>query len=432
MAEQDTPLNLLIPLKAPVPYKFSKVIPLHCADPALLYGVELEIENTAYGEWVVPGLVVTEDGSLRNGGAEYITSPMTYSNLMYCLDTFFTKAGVSDRNYSERCSVHVHANCQDLSINQIKTVLVLYQVFERIFFHFAGEERDKNIFCVPWDQTLLNHNVINSLSSNLLNVRAWQKYTALNLLPLTTQGTVEFRHLPGMYNLPRLGTWFNMIGCLFRYARQHNYNDVVKILAELNTVSNYHDIFNRVMGDFYPPEERYPDMVTDIENGVLNMKYSMLEPKTKPGLAKTDTLLGLLDEAPPPQPLNAWFIQPRNQNAAELRGARPVAVAVDDAQAEREIHWDPAIWNDNRLVRIFNDMVAQRRNAGDHIDTRAFGLEFERLVREGSIVRDPPPPEPPLGVFGMNAQAEFLQPINPVNRVIANPRNPVRRQRRGR
>lgn len=267
----------LLKLKPVIPHKTSKVLPLNSSDPSLLYGLELEIENTMFGEWCVPGMKATEDGSLRNAGCEYITQPMTFSNAVHCLQKFFNLSQVTKENYSERCSVHVHANCQDLTVDQLLTVLMLYQVYEKPLFVFIGEDRDKNIFCVPWSQTLLNHNIINKIKDNTLNVRQWQKYTALNILPLQTQGTIEFRHMAGTNDINKIMTWMNIIGCLFAYARKYEYSKVRQELVELNTTSDYHQLFQRVFGAYWPLDYYYPGMYEDVEEGVMNLKYSMME-----------------------------------------------------------------------------------------------------------------------------------------------------------
>ncbi len=49
------------------PYKNSKIKDIPAKHSTLLYGVELEIESASPG-WLVSGMDVTTDGSLRNNG----------------------------------------------------------------------------------------------------------------------------------------------------------------------------------------------------------------------------------------------------------------------------------------------------------------------------------------------------------------------------
>lgn len=268
------------------PYKSSKATPVHAADPALLYGLELEIEGIATEptELYVGGMYGDADNSLRvtehGRGWEFITKPATFSVVNAILTNFFNKSKLTqEKNYSERCSVHVHANVQDLTQDQLKSVCLLYQVFERILYSFAGNDRDKNIFCVPWSETNLTYNLIDEVDKyGIGKLRAWQKYTGLNLLPVLSQGTIEFRHLPGTCELPRILDWMQLIGCLFAYARRVPFEVVQKNIIEINTTSEYKGITQAVFMEW----ERVLDMPfleQQIEEGVLNVKYMVLSQK---------------------------------------------------------------------------------------------------------------------------------------------------------
>ena len=148
-------------------------------------------------------MTVTEDGSLRNAGREFITSPATLSTTSAILNQFFSRRNFTKDNYSDRCSVHVHNNCQDMSVEQLASVLLLYQMVEELFFSFVGEERRDNIFCVPWSQTNLSYNVIRRMVDGY-SIPDWQKYTAVNLRRLLDLGTIGFRHMAGTADVKRI------------------------------------------------------------------------------------------------------------------------------------------------------------------------------------------------------------------------------------
>ena len=270
----------LTPVK---PFTSSKAVPLPCADPALLMGLELEIEGIAAdpSEFYVPGMGGVADNSLRDNeygrGWEFITRPATFSVAAHTLSQFFAKAKLSqERNYSERCSIHVHANVQDLTPEQLKSVCLLYQVFERLFYSYAGEDRDKNIFCVPWSETTLTHTLIDTLlDANLKGFRNWQKYTGLNLIPVQTQGTIEFRHLPGTCDLSRIFDWMNLIGSLFATARNTPFEEIKSFIVNVNTTSEYKHLVHRVFGEWARVLDM-PYMDTQLEEGVLDVKYMLL------------------------------------------------------------------------------------------------------------------------------------------------------------
>ncbi len=261
-----------------------------CADPDLIYGTELEIENLPrdYDNYTVPHMSVVADDSLRNHGREFLTAPMRYRELVYTLDQFFKKNKFTSDNYSERCSTHVHVNCLDLSVETLCNVLFLYQIFERVLYNFVGNNRDKNIFCVPWYDTILNHAVLPKLlEKGLSSLKSWQKYTGLNLLPLFKLGTVEFRHMAGTNDIKQIKDWLNIIGCLFRYAKSHSIVEIKQQVLDLNTTSRFSEITDAVFGKYADllKVNNYKDA---LENGVIILKYSLVNDKRPNELSFND------------------------------------------------------------------------------------------------------------------------------------------------
>lgn len=271
------------------PWTTGKVVPLASPSPTLLYGAELEIENTDAIS-TTSGFRAVEDGSLRNFGREYISSPMTYSNLVWCLDQFFAKNKIrsimesegvfaQNSNYSERTSIHVHTNCQDLTMDQLATLCMVYETFERVLFGFVGNHRDKNIFCVPWYETNLSHQAVLSIKeNNLPKLKMWQKYTALNLLPLFNQGTIEWRHLHGTSDVELIKTWLRLIGWIYVAAMNHQFEDLQQQLTGLNTTSQYDRVLDMVFRDD-ADALRLPGYQFELECGVLDMKYTLMRPQ---------------------------------------------------------------------------------------------------------------------------------------------------------
>jgi len=257
--------------------------------------VELEIENTnedaAEG---MRGFKVERDGSLRNNGLEFITYPMRYNVLCERLEKFFANNEFNESNYSERCSVHVHANCRDLTFDQVASIVLIYQVVEKLLFNFIGDDRDKNIFCVPLSETSITYRLVKRLSDNSNSVlRDWNKYTALNLLPLTspTQGTIEFRHMGGTHNVEFIKTWLRMICRIFAAVRTTGLATWIERLSGLNSNSQYAGI----LVDIFKDESTYlitPGYESLLEEGVLLLKYSLMgEDKKIKGLRATTMVM---------------------------------------------------------------------------------------------------------------------------------------------
>lgn len=137
------------------------------------------------------------DGSLRGNSTEYVLSrpcgrdeirPLI-EGLYESMATFKTKLHLSNR-----CSTHVHINMAGKGINEITSAIVLWGVFEQALIAYCGEERKTNHFCLSSKET---KSTIEAWS-NLLNYGNSQfsrnlKYSALNIMPLYTLGSLEFR-----------------------------------------------------------------------------------------------------------------------------------------------------------------------------------------------------------------------------------------------
>jgi hypothetical protein len=268
-------------IKPPVVKKFAKMSAslARPADPTLIYGVELEIEGLGnFGDLTdlcVAGVTYHADGSLRNNGAEYVTAPMRYHELEHTLTNFFNKNKLTEKNYSERCSVHVHTNVSDMTWEQFQTLVLIYQVFEKCLFGFIGNERERNIFCVPLYDTILTRKVLSSPTALINGSKAWEKYTALNFLPVWTQGSIEFRHMTGTCNMAYILTWCQIIGKMFAFAKKHTYEEIKTFFLTLNTTSLYADGVYRVFEEYAIYLTQVADFHQRVEDGVLAAKYAI-------------------------------------------------------------------------------------------------------------------------------------------------------------
>lgn len=248
------------------------------ASPEALVGIELEIEGWQWDRRL-PGFSFTDDGSLRNNGIEAVSTPIRLMHAPGLLRSFFATFPVTEANYSERCSIHVHMNVLDFTFEQLATLALLYQTLERVLFAWVGNDRDKSIFCVPWSQSGTNYRLV----SNMMNephhaIRRWQKYTALNLAPVQTQGTVEFRHLHGTNDQALITNWLRVIGRLRAYAVANPLEKVKDQLLNMNTVSNY----GQWLEDVFQQEAamlRSEKLDTQLSLGVVDTKFMLIQPE---------------------------------------------------------------------------------------------------------------------------------------------------------
>ena len=220
-----------------------------------LVGLEIEVEGLTngqpYPEYYWHG---KEDHSLRNHGYEYASIPLRgyqIEKALLYLNQLITNTGVTPQ-FSNRCSVHVHLNVRDMTWEQVRTLVLLYSIFEKHFFHIAGTKRENNIFCVPLYKCDLKHG-ITQLEYYIEN---WQKYCAINLGPILGSqdvgrfGTIEFRHLYGTLDTKTIIDWVNNLFKLRLAAVNNSFADMWEKVINLNSTSEYIQLYKDVFGEY--------------------------------------------------------------------------------------------------------------------------------------------------------------------------------------
>lgn len=189
------------------------------AGEKLFTGIECEIEGVReWNESITEIFQVTEDGSLRNDGREFVSVPLEWDIVSHEFANLHANLKCrKGQKFSDRTSIHVHANCADLEESQVKNIVMMYALFEEFFFLAVDEHRRHNIHCVPLTETYLPN--IYKMSLYHL-VSRWHKYTALNIVPLKKQGTIEFRHMEGHDDPALMQEWITIIHNLFEVGKR--------------------------------------------------------------------------------------------------------------------------------------------------------------------------------------------------------------------
>lgn len=232
-------------------------------------GMECEIEQVHNGQ-VFNGFSFTEDGSLRCNGAEYISDPMDRMTLLKCFKNLHAQIKLIDpsKAFSFRTSTHVHVNCRTLEMEQVKNIVLLYALFEEVFFAMVDPSRRSNIHCVPLTETYLPNLYREGLP--VLH-RKWHKYTALNILPLNKIGTIEFRHLQGTNDAVLIDEWLTALENLW------NLGKVIHISPESLSSSTTRMLwYSTIFGHSKRMMDLQPIVPNMIKNSVIDVKMSFL------------------------------------------------------------------------------------------------------------------------------------------------------------
>ena len=165
-------------------------------------GFEIELEGIHGGRWPqnIEGWVRKDDGSLRNGKEYIFAGPQSGDMALNSLRAMAAKMAEVGVDPTFRCSTHVHLDVRDLNWDQYERTILLYMVFEDMFFDHCQPYRRHSNFCVPfqsndWLSQYFGQRVIGceSFAHKFNHLQMWPKYSGLNLQVTTTFGSIEFR-----------------------------------------------------------------------------------------------------------------------------------------------------------------------------------------------------------------------------------------------
>lgn len=177
-------------------------------------GVELEFSSmpatrVSYWSW-------HNDGSVRGPAPGELvlstpTQPLFFDEAVNeYRDKIMDKVSVNDS-----CGMHVHVDVCDLTMEELRGVLLFYSVLERTIYKYCGSDRDNNNFCVPlwecWNKV--------DLFGRSLAVENSLRYCGLNLAAIRKFGSIEFRMHPGVVSADKIARWVGLCARIKEYGR---------------------------------------------------------------------------------------------------------------------------------------------------------------------------------------------------------------------
>jgi len=243
-----------------------------------LVGVEIELERVArinihdvifHEYWNT-----VEDGSLRDGGMEFVLSrPFAGYDLETALILFdknVSKSGHGMRA-SSRTSVHVHIDIRDLTFAQLTRFVCIYSVFEDCLFNMVGKNRSGNIFSTSLSNAEGELRRLGMYGETPTDRQAqdifahFTKYSACNLQAVRTYGSLEFRNHEGTYDINRIIKWINILMLMKEAAisLELPIEEMFASISERGTDAFFASVFKG-----YSEELRYPTLDFDMYNGL--------------------------------------------------------------------------------------------------------------------------------------------------------------------
>lgn len=213
------------------------------------------------------------DGSLRGHSIEYVmSSPCCIDELEPMLKGLFEviAAHKVKINNSNRCSTHVHVNMNGFKVNQITSIIALWNVFEETLINWCGEVRKNNHFCLSSKEALSTVKAWDTfLRTGVRPGDANLKYSALNILPLWRIGSLEFRCGPPVDEPVIPTTWASFIHHFVQYAAER-YTDPTTLASALSELGG-EEIFRSICA-----RANLHDFAKQVITGDKNFEHSCM------------------------------------------------------------------------------------------------------------------------------------------------------------
>lgn len=232
-------------------------------------GIEVEVEGNNLPNEIGDRVVwkTTQDGSLRGENREFVLrKPIPRDMVGDALDILRRNLENSEVIESNRCGVHIHINCQELTLDQVLSFITTYMCFEEVLVKWCGQDRVGNLFCLRVSDAggIINH-IKRMIDTRNIHVVGTDRlrYASINLKALSTYGSLEFRSMRSDLTPGVIEKWAQMLLAIKDYSIQHQASEIISEFS----VKGPQDFFNDVLGDFRadlnPKEE---DMIIGMRN----------------------------------------------------------------------------------------------------------------------------------------------------------------------
>lgn len=187
-------------------------------------GIEIEMEGTNISIGAA-GWDAHTDGSLRPNpeAIEWVLHrPYPVKEIPGLLTTLqdTLKANKAKLDPSDRCGVHVHLNCQQLTVSQVLCIICAYLILEEPMVQWCGEDRVGNLFSLRAKdaEDFVNKLMASAHAENFNNFNSEYRYSSINVASLLKFGSLEFRSLRTPKDFSIINTWVNMLMRIKEYA----------------------------------------------------------------------------------------------------------------------------------------------------------------------------------------------------------------------
>ncbi len=208
--------------------------------PMTMAGVEVELEGVSIRGRLVYWNKV-HDHSLRGGVELVLRRPSCGDTLHSAMRELNEVLTEYSPRLSHRTGVHVHVDVRDRTLDHLRAIVLAYASCESAIVTLAGKHRYDNIYCPGLSSCYSQVRNIGQVlahpgSSHVAHYigSTLNKYMGINICPVITQGSVEFRAFTGSTSTKEIQDWTLMITKFVELAADMGKDEV------LNMTSNDH------------------------------------------------------------------------------------------------------------------------------------------------------------------------------------------------
>lgn len=232
------------------------------------------------------------DGSLKGDETrEYVLKvPSTLEGVHIALSYLESRYVYNNTTVDEsiRAGVHVHVNCQKLSMTQLYTFMCVYLALENVLVKWCGQSREGNLFCLRSSDAEMCLSQIR-LAAITKEFRAVLfsddlRYASMNVKALGDYGSLEFRSMRGTRDLGLVYRWAKVLLGLREFSK--TFNDPSEVINQFSILGPT-GFMQEALGDEYD-EFRCEDQEALLWEGVRNaqdiafcVNWVDFEPPTK-------------------------------------------------------------------------------------------------------------------------------------------------------
>jgi hypothetical protein len=328
-------------------------------DSETLLGVEVEVEGCSKslpaskketGYWLSK-----EDNSLREGGREFVfAEPLFGADVVAAIDFLTQEATEKKWKISERTGIHVHVDMRSVELEKFQNFCVLYSLVEPLLYNWIGDNRDRNIHCLPWYFADGDIDHIADIFANhktaVTTIKNLNRYSGLNLNSLLSFGTAEFRQLKTTFSRKRIIDWINIILSIKQAALAWQ-GTPEQLIPEMRTLGA-HGFATRVFKSL-TPLLWYPEFSRNfIGLSIPVAEYLVKKSNPVPGIAREiiERHINMMADESGDHPGYLKFISRRNQEGAVVKPVKkktPFDGSVLYGSVPEPIMWNTTVstWN---------------------------------------------------------------------------------------